>query len=146
MDAKLVERLYNRRFWTLSVMSVFMTGFIGGEIAEPFFAGTAAGKIIHSAKFLCLSLMLLSVMIHDRSLRAIRKNPELREVLADELWRHNRGRAFGWGWGAALMAALFLGTFVPLLEWSLPVASACFIVFMAAWLGFIIPMLVSMKR
>jgi hypothetical protein len=146
MDSNLVERLYNRRFWTLAVMSVFMTLFLACEIIEPFFADTRAGKIIYAVKFLCLALLLLTVMVHDRNMGVIKKNPELREVLTDEFWRHNRGRAFGWGWGAALMTALLLGTFVPIAGWSLPMASACFIVAMAAWLGFIIPLLVSMKR
>ncbi len=51
MDAKLIEKLDRRRFWTLTAMSVFMTGFIGGGIAESFLADTPAGKIVHSAKF-----------------------------------------------------------------------------------------------
>jgi hypothetical protein len=146
MDAKLVERLYNRRFWGLMVMSLFMVGYIGGEIAEPFFADTPAGKVINSAKFFCLSLMLASVMIYDRGMREIKKRPELAEVLNDELMRHNRGKAFGWGWGAAILATFLLGTLPPLIGWSLPTKSACYIVAMAAWLGFIIPMFIYMKR
>jgi hypothetical protein len=146
MDANLVERLYNRRFWGLMVMSVFMTAWLGGEIAEPFMADSPAAKIIHSAKFLCVSLMLASVRIYDRGMREIKKKPELREVLTDELWRHNRGKAYGWGWGAAIITAFIVGTFPSLFDCSLPMKSACFIVAMAAWLGFAIPMFTYMKR
>jgi hypothetical protein len=127
-------------------MSVFMTGHLGGEIAEPFFADTPAGKIIHSAKFLCLSFMLASVMINDKGMREIKKRPELREVLNDELMRHNRRKAFEWGWGAGFITAILVGSLPPLFDWSLPAKSACYIVAMAAWLGFAIPMFIYMKR
>jgi hypothetical protein len=44
------------------------------------------------------------------------------------------------------VTAIVVGNLPPLFDLSLPVRSACYIVAMAAWLGFAIPMFTYMKR
>jgi hypothetical protein len=146
MDAKLVERAYNRRFWMLATMSVFLVGFIGSGIAEPFFVGTHAAKILTGAGHLCLALMLISLLILDTGRRDMRKNRELHAILNDELDRHYLSKALKWGFAVAILTSTGMGTLSSLLDWSLPMKSACFIIALATYLAVAIPRLIYMKR
>ncbi len=146
MDIKLVERLYNRRFWFSIGMTIGIVTYFGIEAAQPYYAGMPAEKILEPLKFAGLAIGMLFVIIQGRDDRALKRDPQLKEALNDEMMQLYRLKASRLGLACAMISAFLIGGLPGVAEMELPVKSACFIVLTAALLGTVIPLWVYMRR
>lgn len=144
MNMKLVERLYNRRFWLTLGMTSGLTVYFSMEIARPYFADMPVEKILTATGFFGLAACMLCAFILGRGERIIRNDYRLREALNDERMRYDRLKACKWGCATAMVTAFLIGG-LPV-DLPLTVRSAGFIILLATFLGTAIPLLIYMKK
>lgn len=146
MDMKLLDRLYNRKFWLTIGVTAGLTVYFGIEIVLPYFSGTPSENILVSVKFMGLAATALSAFILSRDDRIMKKDPSLREALDDERMRHDRLKACRWGCMAAFTSAFLMGSLSTLTGLPLNAVSASFTILLATFLGMAIPLLIYMKK
>lgn len=141
MDMKLLDRLYNRRFWFLLGTTIGITVFFGAKSVEPLLKNPPQYSILSPAQIVGFVIFLLFMIPLAIDEIKVKKNAELREALFDELYRQYQFKACQSGFITAIVASFFLSS-----STHIPTASACNIILLATSLGASIPLLIYMKK
>lgn len=140
MDAKLIEKIdrlnyQSQLLWTIAIFIMFCT-----KLASDLLSKTVLWPLIP-----CIVLLAFGFVKYDTVRLELKYNPELKQILDDELVRHYRYKSQKWGIGAMGAACLIFymtARFIP----ALTIEMACWSIIHVGLLGVLMSQLVYMRK